>query len=511
MLTDELIQEDTLTPLNTRFSELLSGLKQKLKSVYHERGDINKLAITRGMPPFVMREIMSVNPFSAVIPKEYGGLGGDVTQSIALMSTASYESLALSLTFGINMALFLQPVLKAGQEDTKREVTNRFITQQNMGGLMITEPDFGSDALNMQTSYSDHGSYNHLKGTKHWAGLTGWADFWLLTARKDTGEGRLARDLDFFVCDVTKPNQGIEVEEFFENLGLYQIPYGRNKIDVQIPSVHKLVPEKSGVKLMLDLLHRSRMSFPGMAMGFIQRMLDEAITHCQQRFVGGKSLLGYDQVQQRLAQLQAYYTTVSAFCVNSSKKAGLKYDLSGIGIEANAVKSIATDMMQSASQTLLQLVGAKGYRLNHIAGRSTTDSRPFQIFEGSNDMLYSQISESVVKLMRKQKETNLFDFIKNFDLTSKASSMLKEQFNFNIDLGMPQRKLVDLGQVIARVISINQVLDLSNEGFAPKLIDGATACLRQEIDQLMASFNGSNKTNVIEDYRENSNWLNFVV
>ncbi|TRX66578.1 acyl-CoA dehydrogenase family protein [Carboxylicivirga sp. M1479] len=496
--------------LSSQFTKLLNGLKHKMNSVYHERSDVNKLAINRGMPPFVMREIMSVNPFSAVIPTEFGGLGGDVKESIALMAAASYESLALSLTFGINMALFLQPVMKSAQPEAKAAVLKRFIEQQNMGGLMITEPDFGSDALSMRTSYTENESYAHLQGTKHWAGLTGWADFWLLTARKNTGDDRLARDLDFFICDVTQPNQGIVVEEFFENLGLYQIPYGRNRIDVQIPGVQKLVPEKSGVKLMLDLLHRSRMSFPGMAMGFIQRMLDEAITHCQKRFVSGKNLLGYDQVQQRLSQLQAYFTTVSAYCVNSSKKAGLANDLSMMGVEANAVKSLATDMMQSASQTLLQLVGAKGYKLNHIAGRSTVDSRPFQIFEGSNDMLYSQITESVIKLMRKAKQGNLLEFLKTYDITANAAKEVKELFNFELDYSIPQRKLVEMGQILSRVISLDHVLQLANEGFSRELIDGAITHLKHDMKQLLASFNVKNKTNVIEDYSASSDWLNFA-
>ncbi|MBK3516770.1 acyl-CoA dehydrogenase family protein [Carboxylicivirga marina] len=509
MFKTEMIKEES-GDLKNQFSNVLDGLKNKMRSVYHERSDINELGIKRGMPPFVMREIMSVNPFSAIIPKEYGGLGGDVKESIALMSAASYESLALSLTFGINMALFLQPVIKAGQPEAKVAVLKRFIEQQNMGGLMITEPDFGSDALSMRTSFVENDKFAHLKGTKHWAGLTGWADFWLLTARKDTGEGRLARDLDFFICDVTQPNQGIVVEEFFENLGLYQIPYGRNRIDVQIPGVQKLVPEKSGVKLMLDLLHRSRMSFPGMAMGFIQRMMDEAIEHCQKRFVSGKSLLSYDQVQQRISQLQSYFTTVSAYCVNSSKKAGLINDLSMAGIEANAVKSLSTDMMQSASQTLLQLVGAKGYKLNHIAGRSTVDSRPFQIFEGSNDMLYSQISESVIKLMRKAKQGNLLDFIKSFELTANAASLVKDLFNFELDFNVPQRKLVELGQILSRVISLEHVLVLSDKGFSEKLIDGTVSHLRQEMQTLLSSFNVNNETKVIEDYQSNSDWLMYT-
>ncbi len=496
--------------LKNQFSTLINELKEKMKSVYHERSDINQLGINRGMPPFVMREIMATNPFSAIIPKEYGGMGGDVKESIALMGAASYESLALSLTFGINMALFLQPVIKAGQPSAKAEVLKRFIEQQNMGGLMITEPDFGSDALNMKTAFVEAEGTSYVKGTKHWAGLTGWADFWLLTARQDMGNGRLSRDLDFFICDVTKPNQGIKVEEFFNNLGLYQIPYGRNKIDVQIPAAQKLIPEKSGVKLMLDLLHRSRMSFPGMAIGFIKRMMDEAIQHCQQRFVGGKSLISYDQVQQRISQLQAYFTTVSAYCVNSSEKAGLKKDLSMIGIEANTVKSLATDMMQTASQSLLQLVGAKGYKLNHIAGRSTVDSRPFQIFEGSNDMLYSQIAESVIKLMRKAKESNLNAFLKSFDLTSQAAQSVSGLFDFKMDYSIPQRKMVEFGKIISRVISIDMVVELSNKGYSPDLIDGAIKHLKHETQNLLSSFSANNDVKVIETYQSGSDWFSFA-
>jgi len=35
---------------------------------------------------------------------------------------------------------------------------------------------------------------------------------------------------------------------------------------------------------------------------------------------------------------------------------------------------------------------AEGYRLDSVAGRAIIDSRPFQIFEGSNDVLYDQIA-----------------------------------------------------------------------------------------------------------------------
>lgn len=492
------------------FSEFLENLKAKMKQVFHVRADIDQLSLKRGLPPFVMREIMSVNPLSVGIPKQYGGRGGVMKENIGLLAAASYESLALSLTFGINSALFLQPFGKFGQEAVKAPVFNRFLNDKAMGGLMITEPDYGSDALNMQTSYTEAESKFHLKGKKHWAGLTGWADFWLLSARQQSKSEKLQRDIDFFLCDVTAPGQNIVVEEFFENLGLYAIPYGRNRIDVELPQTHKLVPETTGVKMMLDLLHRSRMQFPGMGMGFIQRMLDEALTHCKERMVGGKSLFNYDRVQHRLSKLQASYTICSAMCANSSEKAGLDIDLSGIGMEANAVKSVITDLMQEAAQSVVQLVGAKAYKLDHIAGRGTADSRPFQIFEGSNDILYAQISEGLVKMMKRAKEHNLFQFLKGYDLTDKAVHFVKNQVDFNLDLQLPQRKLVEMGKIIGRIISLNQVLDLAEKGFNKELIDGSVTFLQQEITKLMSAFTYSNSEKVVDGYDENTSWLNFV-
>lgn len=495
---------------NLSFNELLHNLKEKMKLVYHDRADINQLATKRGMPPFVMREIMSLNPLAIGIPTEFGGRGCKMEECIALLATASYESLALSLTFGINSALFLQPVAKYAPQEAKKPVFDRFLYHQNMGGLMITEPNYGSDALNMQTHFTERNGKYHVKGTKHWAGLTGWAEFWLLTAREKSHAGDLKRDIDFFICDVNSPGQQIVVEEYYENLGLYQIPYGRNRLDIEIPKIQRLIPHTTGVKMMLDLLHRSRMQFPGMAMGFVHRLLDESIEHANQRLIGGRPLLTYDQVQQRLGRLQAFYTICSAMCANSSARAGIENDLSQIGFEANSVKSVVTDIMQEAAQSATQLVGAQAYKLNHIAGRSITDSRPFQIFEGSNDILYAQISESLVKMMKKTKESNLYQFLKGFDLTSSAALSMKEMLDFTMDLDLPQRKMVEMGHILGRIVSFQMVIKLGESGYRSDLISNALHFLKQEIAGLFASFHFKNETKVVEDYLEESNWMNFI-
>ncbi len=492
------------------FDVFLGRYRETLRRLFHVDGDFDALSLKRGLPEDVLNEIMACNPLSTCIPTEYGGRGGRIHESLAMLAASSYESLALSLTFGINWALFLQPLAKYGRDEIKGSIFRRFLQEQNMGGLMITEPDHGTDALNMQTSFTEKGTHYHLQGVKHWGGLTGIANYWLLTARRRVNSQSLNRDIDFFICHADCPGQEIVVEKLFDNLGLYLIPYGHNRIDIKVPKAQRLEPQTSGIKMMLDLLHRSRMEFPGMGTGFLKRLLDEALAHCKKRFVGGKSLFKYDQVQHRLARMQAAFTVGSALCSHSSNETAIANDLSGRGIEANAIKSVLTDIMHESAQSLLQLVGAKGYRLDHVAGRSTVDSRSFQIFEGSNDVLYSQITEAMFKLMRRAKEKNLFQFLRSYSLTERASEYFKDVLNFEVDLKLPQRKLVELGRVLGRIISMEIVLRLGDQGFRRDLIAGCLTTLRQEIDGLLSVHAFANSTVVVDEYEENSSWLRFV-
>ncbi len=489
------------------FRQLLEDFKASMDRAFHQEDKIDQFCSTRGLPEAVLTEIMSGNPLALCIPKKYGGFNGNVRENIAFAAAASYESLALSLTIGINNALFIQPVAKYGQESTKAEVFGHFLKNSRMGGLMITEPDFGSDALNMITSCTEKDGIFHLKGKKHWAGLTGMADYWLLTARRRTESGSLMRDIEMFVCDVNAPGQKIVVEEYFENLGLYQIPYGRNHLDVYIPAERKLIPKTNGIQMMLDLLHRSRFQFPGMGLGFIKRILDEAIAHSKSRLISNKQLFGYDQVQHRLSRLQANFTICSAFCLRSGEIAGVENELSSLGLEANITKSVTSDIMQESSQSLLQLVGAKGYKLNHIAGRSVVDSRPFQIFEGSNDILYNQIADSVLKQMKTVKEQNLYQYIKGY--AGRAADRVKDLVNFNIATPITQRKLVEFGQLFSRIVSMDLVLYLGEKGFRKDLIDNALIVLKQEIAIMLNAFQFANNALVISEYEENSFWLEY--
>jgi hypothetical protein len=248
-----------------------------------------------------------------------------------------------------------------------------------------------------------------------------------------------------------------------------------------------------------------------MGMGFLRRIVDEGERHCKNRIVGGKSLRSYDQVNKRLATLQAYYTTCSAMCAYSSEHAGIEKDLSGMSLIANSVKALLTDYMHQAADSLLQLMGAKGYRIDRFAGRATIDSRPFQIFEGSNDILYQQISEAVLRAMKKLKQRNLLQYLLDNDLTRRGAEQMKTVLSFDIDWAMPQRKLIELGRMLARLVSMDFVIELGDRGFRSDLVASCLANVRSEIESIVSHVRTSSLVKRCDEYLDGSAWKDFVV
>ncbi|MCA5006387.1 acyl-CoA dehydrogenase family protein [Sphingobacterium bovistauri] len=490
------------------FKIYIDDFSKHLHELFRNEYDFNQISLKRDLPADFRAKIMAKNPLAVAIPELHGGRGVNVKECLGVLAAASYESLSLSLMFGINIALFLEPLAKYGNYAVQERIFKKFLEEQAMGGLMITEKAYGSDALNMKTSCREIDGGFKIQGEKHWQGLSGAADFWLVTARKANENGDLARDIDFFVTDDSNPAQHIPMVERYNNLGLYAIPYGINQIDITVPENQKLQPESTGLKLMLDMLHRSRLQFPGMGLGFIKRLMDESLAHCQNRIVGGAPLANLDAVKYQLSRIQAAYTICSGMCAYSTSNSGIDKDLATASIEANALKSLITDLMQESAQIALQLAGANGYRLDHIAGRAVVDSRPFQIFEGSNEMLYGQIADAVLKLMRKTKETSLANFLAGYSNTQESIKYFANLLNFTIDQAVSQRDAVTLGRIIARVISFQFVLNMN--GFNTELVELTRQHMVSDITMFVGQYLSQNTSSPIFEYQDNSDWMNFA-
>lgn len=488
----------------------VANLEKTAERVFGGRIDADVMGSNRGMPPFVLRDIMAARPLAAFLPGRFGGYGDSPLAIQGMLDVMSYQSMSLGLMMGINGALFIQPVAKYADPKVANRVLARMADGHAMGGLMITEPEFGTDALSMRTSWQRAGDDYTIQGTKHWAGLTGWADYWLVMARQQGEGGKLSQGIDLFICEQDQPDQRIEVLERYPNLGLFMLPYGKNKVDVRVPADHRLNGGRGGVRMMLDVLHRSRMQFSGMAIGFLRRMADEALTHVRSRVVSGSTLLDYDQVQARVARIQGQLALVSALSLYATEHASATADLSREAVAANSTKTVSSDYMHESSQSLLQLVGAKGYATDHIAGRSVADARPFQIFEGPNDVLYTQIGSKTLETLRKHKSTDLGARLRADYPEGVEIAKLGAELDVSIGERPAQRRIIDLGVIVSRLHALTALAEIARRGFPADHVAAAAGTAAEEIRSRLDALRHDTPLRPAEEGLGVASWLSFV-
>lgn len=453
-----------------------------------------------------LQELRETKPLSVLLPERYGGNGHSTEDFLSMLEITSYESLPFSLLFGINGALFIQPVLKYGSDSVKDDVFESFFEDNLLGGLMISEPAHGTDALHMKTSFTQENGNYHISGTKHWGGLTGLADHWVVAARGQKKDGSLGRDLSLFVCDQTD----IEVDTYYHNLGLAELPYGKNVIDSTVSQERKLNANVSGMRLMQDLLHKSRLEFPGMASGYLRNIRDEAHQQARSRKVSGSTLDDYENVKRYLNFFDAACSISSAMCRYTSETVNLEDDVSGKLIMANCTKAYVTDLMQRAADTYLQLSGANGYRRDHLGGQSYVDTRSFQIFEGPNDVLYNQVGEKVLKIMDRKSLSSLDEFLDHHDVLRELPEDIDADLHQEIDPEMIQSQRVVLGEIIARLVSLSLVHAMKKRGYSPEHYHRSKGMLEESLRNRLFELENRDESTMPQGSFEGLHWRKYT-
>ena len=84
---------------------------------------------------------------------------------------------------------------------------------------------------------------------------------------------------------------------------------------------------------------------------------------------------------------------------------------------------------------------------------------------------------------------------------------LREITNFDIDAQLPQRKLIDFGQIVSRIYAMQLVAEMAEKGFRNDLAENALDVLRQDISAFISSFRRENTTLLVEDYGSGSSWF----
>ena len=330
------------------------------------------------------------------LDKKHGGRKGSQFEIQEVLRIAGHYGVPVTLRTGIEGALVLQPLQEFGDEAQVAQGLDMVFKGEG-GGLGITEPETSGAAIarEMQSYYEYIDEQTiYVNAAKYWQGNS-QSDF-LLVAAKERKNGKLSKVINLLLV----PKQYIRYEALASE-GLRAVRYAVNRIDAEMPAaaVMKLSQnDAAGLRTFQNIFIRSRLQLIGMTHGIMEYILENLNRYVRNDI----KFVDYERREiQRRHQVSKILYRYVCHCV--SPVAPVAHQL----MEANIIKTLATEYTYAAAQMLQKLLGAKGFERGHTASNIAIDIRPFTIFEGPNDMLYAEIYDQFVRATAEEKEAGI--------------------------------------------------------------------------------------------------------
>ena len=165
--------------------------------------------------------------------------------------------------------------------------------------------------------------------------------------------------------------------------------------DVRVPADHLVGEEGNGFRIAMSGLDISRPFMATIAVGMMQRALDEAALYALQREQFGRPIFEFQMVQDMLARMSAKVVACRCLVQHTMKLVDEEQDVQKDGA---ITKQFVTDMLQDVVSDAVQVMGGNGYTKEYPVEKIMRDAKVFQIMEGTNQI------QSIVIARRLKKE-----------------------------------------------------------------------------------------------------------
>ncbi len=247
---------------------------------------------------------------------------------------------------GIGMVIQMCTVISlCGSEELKREVLPRLLTGRSLCCFGMTEPDVGSDLVNVQTRAVQEGDDWIINGSKMWTTMAHVSDWCFMLARSEGGrESKRGGYTTFFL---PMDSEGIRVEPIWtmsterSNATYYD--------DVRVPGRYVLgEPHQGWDTLSVMLVFERGMANTGSGIPLLRRFASWA----------EESGRIDDPLVRDLMARTAIDNEVSSLLTQRTVWKASQNDLGGI--DGSIAKVFATEAYQRAAQALQAAAGAAG-------------------------------------------------------------------------------------------------------------------------------------------------------
>ena len=352
----------------------------------------------KAFPTEYWKAVCDAGLCGVALPEEHGGSGLGMMEMALIVESLSATGggSTVGQLFMINPIFGGVSISRFGNDKMKKELLPKIISGEINCCMALTEPDAGTNTLEIKTFATQDGAGWRLNGRKIWITGVESADKMLVVARTKKLQDSASRTDGLTMFMIDRQREGLthtpidklgtctldSSSVFFDNV--------RVEPDELIGSLHK------GWRELLDVLNTERMVTTAGLVGTGELAVKLAVDYANDRKVfGDKPISSYQGLQFPLAQ--CHVEVESARLLNYKAATNFDMDLP-YSNEANAAKLIAAQAVAKATERAMQTMGGMGYAKEFHVERLWRDCRLFRFAPVSEEMILNYVANHELKM-----------------------------------------------------------------------------------------------------------------
>jgi acyl-CoA dehydrogenase len=325
----------------------------------------------------IVRELAKFGLISGTVSEADGGMGLDWLTMVMLFEEVATTSSDLSVPVLIN-SFGAQMVQRLAPKHLRERYLPGMLSGELFCSVGISEPDVGSNVMEIKTRARRDGDDFIISGEKTWISNGAYSDFLICTCR--TGDDP-RRGLTHFLLD--------RKEHPYEVRDIHKIAWNSQSTaqiflsDVRVPASNMLGKEGDALKNTLWGFERSRVFVAAQGLGIGRRALEEAVRYAQERKQHGKVIAGHQLIAAMLAEMA---TNVDASRLLIHRAAAMIDAGVPAEMEAAMAKYFACEAAVTVARQAVQIHGGNGVTREFLVEKLAREAIVVPIPEGTTQI-----------------------------------------------------------------------------------------------------------------------------
>jgi isovaleryl-CoA dehydrogenase len=354
------------------------------KAAHHDESE------TFNMDAF--RKMGEIGVLGITADPEYGGAGMGALAATLVMEEFGRVCASSTLSYLAHSILCVNNIQNNGSEEQKRHYLPKLISGEWIGCMGMSEPEYGSDAVGIQTKAERSGDSYIINGSKMWITNAQYADIAFVYTRT----GKEKKQLSTFILEKSKKH--FEFGNPIHKLGMRASPTGELVFkNAKVSKSHLVGQEGESVHHMMKNLDIERITISGISLGIARACVEQCIRYAQERKQFGKEIGHFQMIQRMLAEMSTETEMMARFLYTAAKE----YDSGNRGnLLAAQVKLGVPKMATKIALDAIQLHGGYGYSREFPLERYLRDNKLNEIGAGTNEVMVLIIAKNLLSSLK---------------------------------------------------------------------------------------------------------------